>query len=129
LIAFVAGFNILTTLFVGVTLKQREISILRSLGARNSQIINIFLSQGAYFGVIGGSFGVVLALIICFVIERYQFIDLPDPYYLSSLPMTYDWRVYTFVTMVGIIICIIAGLFPALTAARVTPSEGVRGTG
>ena len=129
LAAVVASFNILTTLFVAVTLKQREISILRALGARSGQIISLFLKQGILFGCIGGSLGSVLALGASFLIEKYQFIDLPDPYFLTNLPVDYDWRIYVSFAGTGVLFCMIASVFPALSAARVLPSEGVKGTG
>lgn len=127
LVAFVASFNILTTLFVSVSQKQRDISVLKSLGASNKQIQWLFVQQGALIGVLGSSVGVILALIISQLIERYQFVDLPDLYLLTTLPMTYDWTVYSSMALAGVAICVLAGLYPARIAARVTPSEGFRG--
>lgn len=129
LVAVVAGFNILTTLFVAVTQKQREISLLKALGAENLQIIALFLKQGLMFGIIGAFLGCILAVIISYIIETYQFIDLPDPYYLTTLPVEYDWRLYLILSGFGILICVLAGVFPALAAMRVSPTEGLRGTG
>jgi len=127
LIAVVAGFNILTTLFVAVTQKQKEISILKAMGATNMQIIALFLKQGFLFGILGSLFGSILALIVSYVIEKYQFIDLPDPYFLTNLPMEYDWKLYAVLSFFGAIICVIAGIFPAISAMKVLPSEGIRG--
>ncbi len=90
LIAVVAGFNILTTLFVAVTQKQKDISILKALGATNGQIIAIFLKQGVLFGLLGVGIGMIMAVIVGSLIERYQFIDLPDPYFLTNLPVSYS---------------------------------------
>jgi lipoprotein-releasing system permease protein len=127
LVAGVAGFNILTTIFVAVSQRQRDISILKAIGATHRQIRVLFIKQGVYVGVIGSLIGMVLALIISKVLERYQFIDLPDLYLLARLPMTYDLWVYGSVCLASIAIAIIAGLFPAWLASRVNPVEGFRG--
>jgi lipoprotein-releasing system permease protein len=126
-VAAVASCNILTTIFVAVSQRQRDISILKSLGANNRQVLSMFLKQGAYIGVVGCFFGVLLALGISAILERYQFIDLPDLYLLAKLPMTYSWWVYALVCSVSIVIAIGAGLLPAVIAARVNPVEGFRG--
>jgi lipoprotein-releasing system permease protein len=130
LVGGVAVFNIWTTLFVSVTQRQKDISILKSLGASNKQILRLFLYQSLLLGVLGGIIGVVLAYGISHGLEllsQYKFIDLPDLYLLASLPVSYDWRVYTVVSTVGTVLCVIAGLFPAYKATRVSPSAGFRG--
>lgn len=129
MVVIVAGFNILTTIFVSVSLKQRDISILKSLGANTRQITKIFVSQGIYVGGIGSIIGVFLAYLISKVLETYQFIELPDPYFLKSLPVDYDISTYFVVCLVAIVICILASLYPAILAARVTPTEGFKGAG
>ena len=126
LVVLVAGFNILTTIFVSVSQKQKDISILKSLGASNNQILKLFISQGVYIGLIGCIFGCILALGISLLLEHYQFIDLPDPYFIKHLPVNYELRVYGSVSLAAIVVCIVAGIYPAMVAAQVQPSEGFR---
>ncbi|MBC7531997.1 MAG: ABC transporter permease [Oligoflexus sp.] len=129
MVVLVAGFNILTTVFVSVSQRQRDISILKALGATNKQIMRLFLIQSTCIGVGGSIVGVGLALVISYVLEKYPFIDLPEPYFLKSLPVHYSWTVYSVVVLGGIGICLFAGLYPALIASRVSPTEGIAGTG
>lgn len=127
LVAFVAGFNILTTLFVSVSQKQRDICVLKSLGARNGQVLQLFLKQGLLIGVVGSTGGVTLAWLISTALKRYEFIKLPEVYMLSSLPVDFDWHVYATMAGAGLVISVIAGVYPALVATRLNPIEGVRG--
>ncbi|MCB9228091.1 MAG: FtsX-like permease family protein [Deltaproteobacteria bacterium] len=125
LVAFVASFNILTTLFVSVTQKQRDIALLKALGANNRQILMIFVKQSLFIGMAGGFAGLILAFVFARILEQTPFIKLPDIYLLSTLPVSYDWRVYTGVSIAGLVIAILAGLYPALRATRVTPVRGL----
>jgi lipoprotein-releasing system permease protein len=129
IVALVAGLNILTTLFVAVTQKQKEISLLRALGATRLQIVSIFLKQGALFGTIGAASGTALAFVCSVILKRYKFIDLPEPYFVTHLPVDFDWRVYGSLSLFGVLICVLAGIFPALSAIAVTPTDGLRDSG
>jgi lipoprotein-releasing system permease protein len=129
MVVLVAGFNILTTVFVSVSQRQRDISILKALGATNKQIMNLFLIQSSCIGVGGSIIGIALAGAISFVLEKYPFIDLPEPYFLKSLPVHYSVSVYATVSLAAIGICLCAGLYPAFIASRVQPTEGIAGTG
>ena len=129
MVVIVAGFNILTTIFVSVSQKQKDISILKSIGATNKIILKVFLTQGVIIGVLGGLIGTAFALAISKVLEKYQFIELPDPYFLQSLPVEYNPITYLGVCSAAIMICIVASLYPAIIASKVNPSDGFRGNG
>lgn len=129
MVVVVAGFNILTTIFVSVSQKQRDISILKSIGAPTALILKIFLTQGLIIGVLGSFIGAILALLISGALERYHFIELPDPYFLQNLPVDYNVLTYVGVCLAAILICLFASLYPARIASRVNPTEGFRGNG
>lgn len=127
LVAFVASFNILTTLFITVTQKQRSISILKALGASNGKILRVFIFQGFYIGAIGSIAGCILAVFISFLLQRYEFIDLPDLYMLARLPIKYDYRIYLEMALAGVMICLVAGIYPAWIASRMNVVDGFKG--
>jgi len=126
IVALVAGFNILTTLVISVVQRQKDISVLKALGAKNNQIIAIFVKQGALMGALGSIGGVGLALIISSALEKYQFVKLPEIYLLAKLPMNYDLQVYLGTALGGFLISILAGVYPALIASKAEPSEGFK---
>lgn len=125
LVAFVAGFNILTTLFVSVTQREKEIALLKALGARRSVILSLFLKQSALMGFIGGLSGIFLAALIGKVIENTSLGELPEIYLIHRLPVSYDPITYLTVALSGLAIALISGMYPAYAATRVSPSEGL----
>jgi lipoprotein-releasing system permease protein len=127
LVAFVAGFNILTTLFITVTQKQRSISVLKAIGASDWQVLKIFIFQGFLIGAIGAVLGVALAFGISKILENVEIVNLPDLYLLAKLPVTYDASVYLSMAVAGCFICVLAGIYPAWVASRVNVVEGFRG--
>jgi lipoprotein-releasing system permease protein len=127
LVAFVASFNILTTLLITVTQKQKSISVLKALGASNWQVQKIFIFQGFYIGIIGAILGMIVAFGISKILETFKIVDLPDLYLLARLPVTYDLSVYISMAVAGCLICVLAGVYPAWAASRVNIVDGFRG--
>ncbi|MBC7531998.1 MAG: ABC transporter permease [Oligoflexus sp.] len=129
LVGIVAAFNILTTVFVSVSQRQRDISILKALGATNSDIMKVFLIQSSAIGIGGSVLGVILAGSISYSLQTFPLFDLPDPYFLKTLPVSYSFSVYAGICGAASFICLCAGLYPAFIASRVNPTEGIAGTG
>ncbi len=127
LVGFVASFNILTTLFVSVTQKQKSISIIKALGGTNWDIQKVFLFQGLFIGILGGSLGAAFAFIISKILEKYELVALPDLYLLSKLPLTYYPSVYGTVAVSGCLICVLAGIYPAWVASKTNIIRGFTG--
>ncbi len=125
-IIVVASFNIVTTLTLMVLEKKREISILKAMGARHSQVAAIFLAEGVFIGAVGIASGVVGGFVLCSILRRYEFITLPDIYYDRTLPVTFDPFYYLVVALSAIVIVWFACLYPSRRAARLNPLDGIR---
>lgn len=125
-IIIVASFNIVTTLTLMVLEKKREISILKTMGARNGQVAAIFLAEGLLIGSLGVGGGAGFGFLICTMLRRYEFITLPEIYYDRTLPVTFDLRYYAFVSLCGFLIVLAACLYPSRRAARLNPLDGIR---
>jgi lipoprotein-releasing system permease protein len=126
LIVLVAAFNIVATLIMVVMEKRKDIAILKSMGATNLAVGWIFVFKGAMIGTVGTLLGVVLGWIGASLVARYP-IDLPkDVFYVATVPV----RIYpmNFVTtgLAAFVICILATIYPARQAARLTPVEVIR---
>jgi lipoprotein-releasing system permease protein len=127
LIVLVASFNIIGMLMVNVTEKQRDIAILKSMGATDNLIKLIFMCQGFLIGIIGVLIGLIGGLILCEIIKSYEIVKLPaDVYYLSKLPVKVKFFDIILISSSALFISLISTVYPAHRAAKINPVEILR---
>ncbi|WP_319525973.1 lipoprotein-releasing ABC transporter permease subunit [uncultured Desulfosarcina sp.] len=127
LIVLVAAFNIAGSLVMMVMEKRRDIAILKTMGATAKSIGRIFVVKGVMIGLAGTALGTSAGLILCTLLERYQFIKLPaDVYYITSLPVHLKAMDVFTIALCAILICLAATLYPARQAAAIDPVEAIR---
>jgi lipoprotein-releasing system permease protein len=127
LIVLVAAFNIASTLIMMVMGKTKDIAILKAMGAMDSSIRKIFIYKGMIIGAVGTSLGVCLGFIICKLLEKYKFIQLPgDVYYISTLPVRLETLDVFMIASAAMVICFVATLYPAIQASKLNPIEAIR---
>lgn len=127
LIVLVAAFNIASTLIMMVMGKTKDIAILKAMGAMDSSIRKIFIYKGMIIGAVGTTLGVCLGFIICKLLEKYKFIQLPgDVYYISTLPVRLEAVDVLMIASAAIVICFLATLYPAIQASKLNPIEAIR---
>jgi len=135
LIVLVAAFNIITTLVMLVMEKNKDIAILKSMGATYKSIGKIFKLQGIIIGfagtVVGGFLGVIISInlhsIVTFA-ERVTGIELlaRDVYFMDRFPSSVDPIDVVLVCGFSFLICYLATLYPAKEAAKMDPAEVLR---
>ena len=135
LIILVAAFNIVSTLFMVVMEKTKEIAILKSMGASRTSIMKIFSFQGLIIGLLGtligcvGGFTIVPNLneIVGFIENIFGITAFPsDVYYLDKLPSEIQYMDSFLIVVFSIFICFVASLYPAWRASRLDPVDGLR---
>ena len=135
LIILVAAFNIISTLFMVVMDKVKDIAILKSMGATRRSIMRIFSMQGLIIGVCGTALGCVAGFtivpnlneIVGFIEWLFDFKAFPeDVYYLDALPSQIQWFDSFLIIVFSILICFLASLYPAWRASRLNPVDGLR---
>ncbi len=127
LIVLVAAFNIVSTLFMVVLEKRRDIGVLKSLGARPSVVQRIFLLEGLLIGGLGTLFGSLLGLGLILTLRRYPFVRLPgDVYFIERLPVRPEWGDFAAVILATLVLCLAAAVYPAWRASRLDPVEAIR---
>jgi lipoprotein-releasing system permease protein len=127
LIVFVAALNILITLVMMVMEKNRDIAILMAMGARMEQIRRIFIWQGVMIGVVGTFFGTVVGYTASWLCDKYHLIALnADVYSFAYVPFKLKPLDGVVIAAVAILISFLSTLYPARSAARVSPVEVLR---
>ncbi len=125
-IVLVASFNIACTLIMIVLDKQKDIAILKSMGASPRQILGIFVIQGLVIGLIGTFNGLIGGLLVCLGIRHWDFGLDPSIYMIDHLPVRIVPLEFFIVGCVAMMICLIATIGPSWWASRLNPVDGLR---
>ena len=127
LIILVAAFNIVSTLIMVVMEKNRDIAILKSMGATAKSIMKIFIIEGLTIGIIGTFLGVVGGYTLGFFLAKSNLIRLPsDVYYISTLPVKIESIDSILIVVSAIGISFLATLYPSWQASKLVPAEALR---
>jgi lipoprotein-releasing system permease protein len=127
MIILVAAFNIIGTLVLVVTEKQREIAILKAIGAGNRSISKIFMYTGCIIGAVGTAIGLILAYLLIILLRDYIHFPLnSNVYQVEKLPAVINPSDFFMVAVAALLISFLATLYPSLKASRLEPVEGLR---
>jgi lipoprotein-releasing system permease protein len=125
LITIVASFNIISTLTMIVTEKQKEIAILKAMGATSTSIRRIFMLNGLIIGLTGTTIGIPLGYAFLWLIQTFWTFD-PTVYYISRIPVHVLASDVLLVAGSAILISFAATVFPSRQAARLEPVAALR---
>lgn len=135
LVVVVAAFNIVSSLIMAVMEKNREIAILKTMGATSGGIMAIFIINGGIIGLAGTLAGLALGLAIASHLEPVLgFIEQifgiqilsGEVYYIDHLPSKVVFSDVAWITGISLAISLFATLYPAWRAARIDPAEALR---
>lgn len=126
LIIIVAAINIIGFLLMLVLEKTETIGILKSLGAKNSDIIKVFFFQGMFISVIGIIMGNIIGYGLCYLQLEYDIIKIPEIYYISRVPLLIDWNIGITITGIAFALSIIVTVVPSYLASRLNPVTSLR---
>lgn len=135
LIILVAAFNIISSLFMLVKDKTKDIAILRTMGASKSDIMLIFMINGGIVGIIGTGLGTLVGVSFASNIDRIkQFLESitgtkifeAAVYFLYHLPSKILVSDIIMVSGMSLAICFLATIYPAYKAANLDPVEAMR---
>ena len=132
LIVMIAAFNTVSGLSMMVKEKQAEIAVLRTMGLSRGRVMQVFIIQGSFIGLVGTVAGVILGVPLAYnVTEVVGFFE--DVFGGRMLAGTYfdrvpsDVRLFDIVViiLVSFLISILATLYPAYRAAKVDPANAL----
>ncbi len=123
---FVAALGIANTLVMSILERTREIGIMKAIGGSEGEIKSIFLVEASVIGFWGGVFGVILGWIVTRIanlVGNYYIVEAGGP--RTNLFYIPFWLIASGI-LFSILISILAGLYPAMRAARVDPVHALR---
>jgi lipoprotein-releasing system permease protein len=121
LILSVAAFNMIGALTMLVLEKQKDIAVLKAMGANNTRILHIFLSEGFLLAGIGGFGGMLLAFIVCIIQIQFKLVKLGGgTFIIDAYPVKMYWPDFLLVTLTVMLIALLAAWVPARKAATQT---------
>jgi putative ABC transport system permease protein len=112
----VGAIGIVTIMTIAVNERTSEIGLIRALGARQTQILGLFLGEATVLAAIGGLAGLVMGLGLASLLR----LVLPD------LPVHTPWIYVILAEVLAVVLGIISGILPARRAARLDPVEALR---
>ncbi len=132
IIIAVAALNIITGLVLMVADKRGDIAVLRTLGMKSRDIMAIFIAQGTITGVVGVLIGAILGCLLAYFISDFiawiesllgMYIFDPNVYFISEVPSELRFEDVVFIGSAGVVMSILATIYPAYCAAQVEPAE------
>lgn len=127
-LAFIAGISLLVgstgianTMFTSVLEKTKEIGIMKAIGAKNKDIMLIFLCNSAMISLVGGIIGILLGIVVVQAVLFFISLKMNAPFEFAL-----SFKATFISTLVSIVVGLIAGLVPAKNASELKPVDALR---
>ena len=124
LIIIIASFGIVSTLFMSVMEKTKEIGMLMAMGVSRRSILIIFVMESGILGLLGGLLGVTLGATFAIYMGSYDygFEIMPG---ISSIPLVVRIQDAVIIVLFTFLLNLIAGIYPASRASKLKPVEAI----
>ncbi len=125
LVLFIASFNMVGALSMLVLEKQKDMAILKAMGAPAASIRTIFLLEGMLWALTGGGIGILLGTLICVGQQHFKWIKLGGGFIIDAYPILFQWNDFALVLVTIIVVGFLAAIYPSYKATR-TENVGLR---
>ena len=123
----VASINIITVLIVLILERTNMIGVLKSLGSTNYSLRKFFIYNSLYIVALGLIIGNSIGLLLIYLQKTYKFISLdPDIYYVSSVPVHFDFSYFLILNIMTFIICLIVIILPSSLISNISPTKSIK---
>jgi lipoprotein-releasing system permease protein len=127
LIVMVGALNIISSLILLVKQKSRDIAILKTMGTSSTRVMAVFMMQGLVIGSVGTVVGGSCGLLLCWVLDTYELVQIPmDVYQVSHVPFVVEPLDFVAVVVATVVICFLATIYPSRQASRLDPVQALR---
>ncbi len=117
----VGGVNVMNTMYSNVIERINEISVMKAIGAKNSDIRNLYILESSFFGLLGGLIGFFSAYLFAEFLSYFI-----TNFYNYNVPISFDWFLFISVVIGTMLLTIIFGTYPAIKASNINPAENLR---
>lgn len=126
LIVLVASMNNISLLFMFITAKRKEIALLKMLGMNTRTVMLIFLFFNLLITTLAATSGLLCAYGAGLLLQTYPFIELPDVYYVSHLPVKLDPVMFFIIFGLVLALGILSALLPLFSIKRINITQTLR---
>ncbi|MBW3012429.1 ABC transporter permease, partial [Candidatus Woesearchaeota archaeon] len=118
---FVGGIGIMNTMYTAVLQRTNEIGVMKAIGAKNKDILQLFLIESGMLGLAGGGVGVIFGIAISQAVAlgaravQWEIIEASFPWYLIVGALAFSFVVGT-----------VSGVLPAMQASKLKPVDALR---
>ena len=118
----VGGIGIMNTMYTSVLERTKEIGTMKAVGAKNSDILSIFLIEAGLLGLVGGAIGIALGVGLGKGVEYIASVALGTSFLKASFPSYLIGGALLFSFLIGTL----SGVFPAMQASKLKPADALR---
>ena len=118
----VGGVGIMNTMYTSVVERTREIGIMKATGAKNSDVLILFLIESGMLGIFGGLIGIIIGVGISKGVEYIAYQQLG----IDLLKVSIDPYLIGGALLFSFVVGSVSGVFPARQAARLKPIDALR---
>ena len=120
-VGIVASLGVVMALLISVLQRQRELGLLRAVGATQGQVLRSVLAEAAIIGFLGTLLGILAGLPMEWYVLRVVIFEESG----FSFPMTIPWREALGIGAISISVAVVAGLVPAIQAGRLRITNAI----
>lgn len=123
LVLVIASFNMVGALTLLVMEKQKDIAILKAMGATPVMIRKLFLLEGMLWALVGGVIGLIAGIFLCLGQQQFQWIKLQGAFIIESYPVALQFSDVVLILATIVVVGIAAAWYPAYRATLVKDSR------
>ncbi|MFN7904433.1 MAG: ABC transporter permease [Pseudobdellovibrionaceae bacterium] len=123
LAALISSFSLITVMILLISLKRKDIAIMKTIGFTDVSVLKIFTFCGIFLGLFGVLPGVFFGSLVSLYLEYFPIQILPDIYYDSSIPSELNLGFVISVFFAALLMVFVASFLSARKSLEVTPSE------
>lgn len=118
LVLWIASFNMTGALTMLVLEKQKDISILKAMGAEAATLRKLFITEGVLWSFLGGLLGIITGTLLCWGQQKFHWVTLEGAFIIDAYPVTLRFGDCLIVICTVVVIGLLASVFPARKAAK-----------